>query len=145
MSEESLNLKNPHFIAFKCTYILFWPEQWECCPKLTQLCIFRFSVCTHSTNSLYLQLAGELGRLKDKELCVVLLFPFLLCHRFQYGGRPTRERNVSEKVHNRVLWSFLFLRMPLLSALKECSGSQGRCQERRLSRTRWLCSHFESC
>ena len=40
-----------YFIAHRCICISFLPEEWKLYIKLTQLLLFHFFICTHSTDN----------------------------------------------------------------------------------------------
>lgn len=56
---ESPKLYSLYFVACTCICILFLPEQWNCCTKLSQLFLFHFLIHAHSTNTLDFWLTDE--------------------------------------------------------------------------------------
>ena len=63
---KSLKRHNSYFIAHTCLCILFLPELWKRCTKLTQPFLFNLLLHSYSTDTLYLQFADEYGRTKRK-------------------------------------------------------------------------------
>lgn len=87
MHAESLKLYNSYFIAHACVCISFLPEQWKRCTNVPQLLLFHFSICTYSTNILFLKRKKEL---KGNRAVVVISFPFLLGYHFQHKELANR-------------------------------------------------------
>ena len=48
---KSPKLCSLYFVAHTCICISFLPEEWKLCTKLTQLLLFHFFICTHSTDT----------------------------------------------------------------------------------------------
>lgn len=109
------------FRVSPCICISFLPEQRKRSPTLTQLFLFHFLICTHSTNMLYLQL--PVGRKRTRG-CV--LVPCALGLTSSTPGWQVQERDrVRRNVKTPQLSLFHECR-GLLFALGASSGSSGR-------------------
>lgn len=72
------NSKNLYFRAFKCIHILFLPKRWKRYTKLTPLFLCHVLIHTHS-NTLYLQLAEELGEVGWNSNSRLFYLPLFFC------------------------------------------------------------------
>lgn len=80
--------------------IYFFPEQWKCCTKLTQLFLFYFLVRAHS------------ARVEWNWNCGLFRLSFFVII-FNISGWQLRGSNTYQKGYDWVSWSFVFLGMCL--------------------------------
>lgn len=88
----------------------------ETLQKLTQQFFFHFSMHTYSTSTCYPRFIDAHGRTERKRHWRLSFLSLSLCHNFQYKWLTnTGKLHTSKRGSDKVLWSFVFLRMSLTS------------------------------
>lgn len=122
-----------YFVVCTCIYISFLPGQWKCCMQLIQMLLFNFLIYLRFSNIL-IWLTNEEGRTESKRNYMLpYLYFSLYVIIFRVNGWLIQWNSVSKKRYDRVPWSCLLLRMPLLFFLTsmqilvgaECMASWG--------------------
>lgn len=94
--------------------------------KLTQLLLFNFLICVFYPQSLPLAHWWVRNDWKKRNLWVALSLSFSVII-FSTSSELVQWNNMRKKGHDRVPWSFMFLRMWLPSVFEASFGSNGKC------------------
>lgn len=101
---------------------LFLPKQWRCDIQLIWLFLFCFSMCAYPLNTHSLWLTDEWGRNERRDYgCSIFPFPTMTSFQYKWFTNPRKDSPRGKKGYNKVSWSFMFLKRPLLPF---CVGSK---------------------